>query len=65
MPINYTRNNHKKTNKNKTKRHNKNNNVGNVEIGLKAFEEKYGKTLSKDLVKSNEAIKNADTVSKL
>jgi predicted metalloendopeptidase len=30
----------------------------NVEIGLKAFEEKFEKTLSKDLVKSNEKIKN-------
>ena len=30
----------------------------NVEIGLKSFEEKFGKTLSKDLVKSNERIKN-------
>jgi putative endopeptidase len=30
----------------------------NVEIGLKLFEEKYDKTLPKDLVKSNEKIKN-------
>lgn len=30
----------------------------NVEIGLKPFEEKFGKTLSKDLVKSNELLKN-------
>jgi endothelin-converting enzyme/putative endopeptidase len=30
----------------------------NVEIGLKAFEEKFEKTLSKDLVKSNEKLKN-------
>lgn len=30
----------------------------NVEIGLKAFEEKFGKTLSKDLVKSNEKIRS-------
>ena len=30
----------------------------NVEIGLKAFEEKFEKTLSKDLVKSNEKIRS-------
>lgn len=30
----------------------------NVEIGLKSFEEKFEKTLSKDLVKSNEKLKN-------
>ena len=51
--------------KNATKRAHKSNALvktkktkSNVEIGLKAFEAKFEKTLSKDLVKSNEKIKN-------
>ncbi|NDA89435.1 MAG: M13 family peptidase [Alphaproteobacteria bacterium] len=55
--INYKKNTTKKRRKSyslvKTKK-----TKANVEIGLKSFEEEFEKTLSKDLVKSNEKIKN-------